>query len=235
MRYLNDPPLIDVHQPLKREVGGFTLIGALLQRRFAMNGKILCSALLALGASFAAPAGASFLTATGQFDSFSCSGTGTVTCIDDTNTVTTGANGVFLDGGFFSFDAGAGNVLTSLEVLIGGNAVGIYAVGFHGGGLDGSRLFAYNESTSSYTAGKKDWSFGPTTLFSSGSSEFASFLVGGDGQTMGKNLTQNEVEFIANVAAVPEPSEWALMLVGAAMIGGLVYRRRAPGYAPLPA
>lgn len=196
-----------------------------------MNPKILISGLLAWGASFAAPAGAAgFLTALGPFDVFSCAGTGVVTCTDSTQPVSSGANGRLLDAGLFSFDAGAGNVLTSLSILIEGQSAGSFAVGFHGlGATDGlSTVFSYNESTSSYTGKPVSWSFGPTTLFSTGSSEFASFALSGDGQTTSYGLTEKEIQFVADVSPVPEPGEWALMAIGAAMMGAVALRRRAP-------
>jgi PEP-CTERM motif-containing protein len=203
----------------------------------AMNRRIICSALLALSASVAAPAGAaSFLDATGPFNSFSCSGAGTVTCIDNTQSVSSNASGVLFDAGLFNFNAGAGNVLSSLEVLVNGTAAGSFAVGFHGFGSSGlGSLFTYGESTSSFSGVPSSWSFGPTSLFSGGSSEFASFSLFGSGLTTGKGLAENEIEFIANVSPVPEPTEWALMLVGAAMIGAIACRRQGPRGVALPA
>jgi hypothetical protein len=192
-----------------------------------MNKKILCSAMLALSAAVAAPASAAtFLNASGPFNSFSCTGSGTVTCIDNTQSVTSNASGLLFDAGLFNFDAGAGNVLTSLEVLVNGTAAGSFAVGLNGFGSSGlGNLFTYSESTSSFTGVPSSWSFGPTSLFSGGSSELASFALFGSGLTTGKGLAENEIEFIANVSAVPEPEEWALMTVGMLALGGFAWRK----------
>ena len=187
--------------------------------------KLLTSALLGLTALSTSAKAELVIDITQQGGNVVATGMGTLNTSDLTSTIAASAAGIDASQGFITISAGGGlayNIPTGQAAFGGGNVA--FASSSSGSVFGINGVFGQLYAPTGYTSGS----------FISGTDAFDGTTLAGLGLTPGTYTydfgtgpnADSVVVNIGNVSAVPEPSTWAMLLLGFMGIGYMAYRKK---------